>query len=72
MIRWFREDYGYLPWFNQQRERSKEARYEYEPGVERKLRNLLGVGSGNKFLWAICPTHNNEDAWAPFSKNSRD
>lgn len=72
MIRWFREDYGYLPWFNQQRERSKEEWYEYEPEVEKKLRSLLGVGSGNTFLWAIRPTHNNEDAWTPFSKNSRD
>lgn len=72
MIRWFREEYGYLPWFNQQRERSKEGQYEYEAEVEKKLRSLLGVGSGNKFLWAIRPTHNNEDAWAPFSKNSRD
>jgi hypothetical protein len=72
MIRWFRDGCGYLPWFNQQRERSKEEQYEYEPEVERKLRTLLGVGSGNKFLWAIRPTHNNEDAWLPFSKNSRD
>lgn len=71
MIRWFREEYGYLPWFNQQRERSKEEQYEYESDVERELRNRLGVGSGNKFLWAIRPTHNNEEAWAPFSKNSR-
>lgn len=71
MIRWFHEECGYLPWFNQQRERSKENRYEYEIDVERKLRSLLSIGSGNKFLWAIRPTHNNEEAWAPFSKNSR-
>ena len=72
MIRWFREDYGYLPWFNQQREVSKEGCYQYEPEVEKKLRSLLGVGSGNAFIWAIRPTHNNEDAWVPFCKNSRE
>lgn len=72
MIRWFREDYGYLPWFNQQRERSKEECYEYVPEVEKKLRSLLSIGSGNTFLWAIRPTHNNEEAWAPFAKNSQD
>lgn len=70
MIRWFQDEYECLPWFNQQRERSKEGLYEYDVKVEQKLRSLLGVGSGNMFLWAIRPTHNNLDGWKPYSKNS--
>ena len=72
MIRWFYEKYGVLPWFNQQRERSKEEQYVYEPEVENKLRSLLNVGSGNAFLWAIRPTHNNHEPYAKYSKNSRE
>ena len=72
MIRWFWEEYGYLPWFNQQRERSKEEYHEYTPDTEKKLRALISVGSGNAFLWAIRPTHNNADTWAPYNKNSRE
>jgi len=72
MIRWFWEEYDCLPWFNQQRERSKEEHYEYTDDAERKLRALIGVGSGNAFIWAIRPTHNNPDAWAPYTKNSRE
>jgi len=72
MIHWFREEYGYLPWFNQQRESSKEGYYEYMPDTEKKLRALISVGSGNTFLWAIRPTHNNSDAWTPYSKNSHE
>jgi hypothetical protein len=71
MIFWFWQDYGYLPWFNQQRERSKEAYHAYSPETEKKLCALISVGSGNSFIWAIRPTHNNSDAWAPYAKNSR-
>jgi hypothetical protein len=72
MIRWFYEKYGMLPWFNQQRERSKEEQYTYEPDVEAELRTMLNVGSGNAFLWAIRPTHNNHVPYAKYAKNSRE
>ena len=72
MIKWFYEEYEMLPWFNQQRERSKEDRYEYEADVRTKLRSMLGVGSGNAFLWAIRPTHNNQDAHTRYDNNSRE
>ena len=67
LIRWFAEDYKSLPWFNQQRERTKEQQYEYEPAASRLLRRHLGVGSGSAFLWAIKPTHNN-DQHEPYAK----
>lgn len=72
MLFWFWDRYACLPWFNQQRERSREQVYRYERETELALRALLGAGSGNSFLWAIRPTHNNADAWAPYAKNSRD
>ena len=72
MIRWFYDEYSYLPWFNQQRERSKEGHYEYEPEVRTKLSSLIGIGSGNAFLWAIRPTHNNAEVWSRYSSNSRE
>lgn len=70
MIKWFFDDYGFLPWFNRQREKSREGHYDYELDVEKKLRSLLNVGSGNTFIWAIRPTHNNYDGWLPYSCNS--
>lgn len=72
MIKWFYDEYGMLPWFNQQRERSKEDQYEYEPDIRAKLRSMLNVGSGNSFLWAIRPTHNNLAAHSKYSNNSRE
>lgn len=67
LIRWFAEGYESLPWFNQQRERTKEEQYEYEPAATRLLQRHLGVGSGSAFLWAIKPTHNN-DQHEPYAK----
>jgi hypothetical protein len=67
LIRWFAEERQSLPWFNRQRERGKEEHYEYEPEAERALRRRLGVGAGNAFLWAIKPTHNN-DQHEPYAK----
>ena len=64
MIKWFFGDFGMLPWFNRQRERSKEDRYSYEVDAEKKLRQHLGIGSGNTFLWAIRPTHTNDQSGA--------
>lgn len=60
MLEWFANDHGALPWFNKQFERTKARAYEYERDAEQSLRKRLGVGSGNKFLWAIKPTKNNE------------
>lgn len=67
LLRWFAEDYGSLPWFNRQRERGKESQYEYEREAELCIRRHLGVGAGNEFLWAIKPTHNNEQ-YEPYEK----
>lgn len=58
LIKWFFQKYGALPWFNLQRERSKEGHYEYEPDAKRELVSALGVGSGTKVVWAIQPTKN--------------
>lgn len=69
LIRWFCEKYNRLPWFNRQRERSKESRYEYDLDAEKGLRDAIAVGSGSSFLWAIRPTHNNEEAWGAYEKN---
>jgi hypothetical protein len=60
LISWFAEDHGSLPWFNLQRERSLEDMYTYEPEAESTLRRSLGVGGGNRFVWAIQPTKNND------------
>lgn len=60
MIKWFVEENGVLPWFNRQQERSKEGQYSYERTAEQELRRHLGIGAGNSFLWAIRPTHNND------------
>ena len=68
MISWFAQKYGVLPWFNRQRERSKEDVYEYADDIERELRNMIAVGSGTSFQWAIRPTHNNE-AWPRYESS---
>jgi hypothetical protein len=67
LIEWFRQDYQQLPWFNRQRETSKTDWYDYEPDAKKELRSRLGIGSGSKFLWAIRPTHNN-DQFESYSK----
>lgn len=59
LLRWFCEDYGALPWFNRQHERTKEDVHDYESDAKGELRKLIGVGSGKRFLWAIQPTKNN-------------
>jgi hypothetical protein len=77
MIRWFREEYGYLPWFNRQSEGSKEGAYTYDDAATKELRRNLLIGSGSHFLWAIRPTHNNRqfgpyDCGTPERKGVRD
>lgn len=69
LLRWFCEDYATLPWFNRQRERSKEGKYEYEPSVEQFLRGQLGVGKGTSYHWAIRPTKIN-DLHEPYDKGA--
>jgi hypothetical protein len=69
MIKWFFDEFGCLPWFNQQRESSKESHYQYEADAAQKLTKHIGVGSGNKFLWAIRPLPNN-DQYKPYGKGA--
>jgi len=67
LLRWFSERHGALPWFNRQWEPSKEGHYEYQNGVTRELKKMIGIGSGTTYLWAIQPTRNN-DQFAPYTK----
>jgi hypothetical protein len=60
MLRWFAEEFDTLPWFNRQREGSKESQYEYDNDAEQSLRKRLRIGAGNSFLWAIKPLQNND------------
>ncbi len=69
MIKWFFDQFGCLPWFNQQRETSKESHYKYDADAEQKLMKHISVGSGNKFLWAIRPLPNN-DQYKPYGKGA--
>lgn len=59
MLRWFQDGHGALPWFNRQRERSREECFDYEIEAKRSLVGGFSVGSGNNFKWAIEPTKNN-------------
>ncbi len=71
LIKWFAESHDQRPpWFNRQRERSKEGHYTYDAEAERHLKQQISVGSGNRFLWAISPTQNNEqyEAYAKGTK----
>jgi len=69
LIRWFTDKYGLLPWFNRQHERTKESIYAYHQDAEKALRDVIGIGSGNAFLWAIRPTHNNDETWDAYDCN---
>lgn len=69
LLYWFYEDYGTLPWFNRQRERSKEAQYDYERAAKNSLRRQLGPDSKETFLWAIRPTPEN-DRFEPYGKGA--
>lgn len=59
MLAWFQARHGALPWFNRQRERSKEEIYEYAREAKQKLTKGYTTGTGNSFRWAIAPTKNN-------------
>lgn len=59
LIAEFHHAHSALPWFNRQREPSKEGFYQYEDDVLKELKKLISVGSGNKFMWAIRPTNIN-------------
>lgn len=69
LIYWFYQKYKFLPWFNRQRERSKEGKYPYSSAAEKSLRDSIAVGSGSSFLWAIRPTHNNSETWDAYDCN---
>ena len=69
LIHWFCQKYNLLPWFNRQRERSKEGRYNYDSDAEKAFRDVISVGSGSSFLWAIRPTHNNNETWSAYDSN---
>lgn len=69
MIKWFFDSFECLPWFNKQREKSKEDRYSYQPDARRLLKKHIGLGSGNKFRWAIRPLANN-DQYKSYSKGN--
>ena len=58
LLEWFLSDHDCLPWFNQQRETSK-AGNQYDTNALSELKKRIGLGSGNKFLWAIRPTDHN-------------
>ncbi len=60
LIAWFAKKYGSIPWFNRQREKSKEGTYDYEPETEKALKAKLHPGPGNSFNWAIQPTKTND------------
>jgi hypothetical protein len=64
LIYWFSEEYGSIPWFNRQRETSKEGKYKYTHEAERNLWKRVAPGAGHRFRWAIRPTHSNE--WHKF------
>jgi len=69
LLYWFFEAHGTLRWFNRQRERSKEAQYDYERAAKNSLRRQLGVDSKEKYLWAIRPTPEN-DRFEPYGKGA--
>lgn len=70
LLRWFFEKYGTLSWFNRQRERSKEAQYDYERTAKNSLRRQLDVDSKENHLWAIRPTPENE-RFEPYDKGAK-
>lgn len=70
LLCWFYEKYGMLPWFNRQRESSKQAQYEYERVVKNALRRQLDSDSKGKPLWAIRPTPES-DWFVPYGKGAK-
>lgn len=70
LLCWFYEKYGTLPWFNRQRESSKEAKYDYERVVKNALRRQLDSDSKEKHLWAIRPTPES-DWYVPYGKGAK-
>lgn len=58
LLLWFSTEHGMLPWFNQQLEPAKHNQYKYDAAADRILRRSIQLGAGNRFRWAIQPTHN--------------
>lgn len=67
LLRAFSDRYGALPWFNRQWERGREGVHTYEPAARKVIESMIEVGSGSKYVWAIRPTHNN-DQHEPYHK----
>jgi hypothetical protein len=67
LLKWFADRHGSLPWFNRQWEWKHQGQFEYTPDAWRSLAKRVGQGSGNRFLWAIQPTKNN-DQYTPYTK----
>lgn len=66
LLRQFSIDFGATPWFNRQRERSKERVHRYDPEAWKELKKMIAVGSGTSYQWAIQPTPNL--LYTPFAK----
>lgn len=43
MIKWFYDAFGYLPWFNRQREKGKEGYYDYQKEAIQSLRRHTNI-----------------------------
>ena len=56
LIDMFLERAGALPFFNRCREPKFSGRIDYGPSQDRRLRQLLGTGSGKRPHWALSPT----------------
>jgi hypothetical protein len=67
LLFWFSARHGALPWFNRQRETSKERVYAYEGRARTELKKMISVGSGRTYRWAIRPTVNNPQ-YEPYGK----
>lgn len=65
MLAAFVKKYHCLPWFNRQKERKYAGKREYAEDVLSEFGKRTGKVQGSKYLWAIRPTHNN-DQYGPY------
>ena len=59
LIESFIDKYNCLPWFNRQREPKYVGKRTYSSAVRTEFNQRIGKVQGAKYLWAIRPTHNN-------------
>jgi hypothetical protein len=62
LIALFGKKYRCLPWFNRQRETTHESQRTYTKEVLTEFRQKIGKVQGSKYIWAIRPTHNNDQS----------